>query len=40
MIDIGSEKNTTIIFPFPIDMLSTFSEILRKRAAAESVEHP
>jgi regulator of protease activity HflC (stomatin/prohibitin superfamily) len=40
MIDIGSEKNTTIIFPFPIDMISTFSEILRKRAAADSVERP
>jgi regulator of protease activity HflC (stomatin/prohibitin superfamily) len=40
MIDIGAEKNTTIIFPFPIDMVSTFSEILRQRAAADTVERP
>lgn len=32
LIDVGAEKNSTIIFPLPIDMLSTFTEALRKYA--------
>jgi regulator of protease activity HflC (stomatin/prohibitin superfamily) len=34
MIDIGSEKNTTIIFPFPMDMLAAFGDLTRRSAAA------
>ena len=30
LIEIGSEKNTTVVFPLPIDMLSSFTEALRK----------
>ena len=32
LIDIGAEKNTTVIFPLPIDMLSVFTEAARKFA--------
>jgi regulator of protease activity HflC (stomatin/prohibitin superfamily) len=35
LIDLGAEKNTTIVFPLPIDMLSTFTEALRKYSKAE-----
>jgi regulator of protease activity HflC (stomatin/prohibitin superfamily) len=37
MIDIGAEKNTTIIFPFPIDMVSTFAEILRRKVSDDKL---
>jgi hypothetical protein len=40
MIEIGAEKNTTIIFPFPNDMVTTFSELLRQTVAAETVKRP
>ena len=32
LIDIGAEKNTTLVFPLPIDMLSAFTDALRKYA--------
>jgi regulator of protease activity HflC (stomatin/prohibitin superfamily) len=32
LIDIGAEKNTTLVFPLPIDMLSAFTDALRKFA--------
>lgn len=30
LIDIGAEKNTTVVFPLPIDILSTFADAMRK----------
>ena len=32
LIDIGAEKNTTLVFPLPIDMLSAFTDALRTYA--------
>lgn len=32
LIDIGAEKNTTLIFPVPIDMLSVFTDAARRYA--------
>lgn len=32
LIDIGAEKNTTLVFPLPIDMLSAFTDAARKYA--------
>ena len=40
MIDIGAEKNTTIIFPFPIDLMSTFTDMVKQRAPAGPIERP
>jgi regulator of protease activity HflC (stomatin/prohibitin superfamily) len=33
LLDIGTEHNTTIVFPLPIDILSGLGEALRKYAA-------
>jgi regulator of protease activity HflC (stomatin/prohibitin superfamily) len=32
LIDIGSEKNTTVVFPLPIDMMSAFTDALKRYA--------
>jgi regulator of protease activity HflC (stomatin/prohibitin superfamily) len=32
LIDIGAEKNSTVVFPLPIDMLSSFTDALRRYA--------
>ncbi|MET0387758.1 MAG: slipin family protein [Polyangiales bacterium] len=31
LVEIGVEKNTTIVFPLPIDMLAAFQEVLKSR---------
>ena len=33
LVEIGAEKNTTVIFPLPIDMLSAFTDAARKFAS-------
>ena len=30
LLDIGAEKNTTVVFPLPIDMMSAFTEALKR----------
>jgi regulator of protease activity HflC (stomatin/prohibitin superfamily) len=40
MIDIGAEKNTTIIFPFPIDLMSTFTNMVNRMGGNRPVERP
>ena len=30
LVEIGSEKNTTVVFPLPIDILSTLGKVLQK----------
>jgi regulator of protease activity HflC (stomatin/prohibitin superfamily) len=32
LVEIGSEKNTTVVFPLPIDLLSGFSKVMDKIA--------
>ncbi len=34
LVEIGSEKNTTVVFPLPVDILSTIGRVLDKLAAA------
>ena len=36
LVEIGSEKNTTVVFPLPIDILSSIGGLLRKLSASES----
>ncbi len=31
LTEIGTEKNTTIVFPLPIDLISTFQKLLEKK---------
>ena len=31
LVEIGVEKNTTIVFPLPIDIMSAFESMLNKR---------
>jgi regulator of protease activity HflC (stomatin/prohibitin superfamily) len=33
LIDIGAEKNTTVVFPLPIDMMSSFTEAMKRYTA-------
>ena len=35
LVEIGVEKNTTIVFPLPIDMIAAFQSVLKKAAAAD-----
>ena len=35
LVEIGSEKNTTVVFPLPIDILSSIGGLLRKLGASE-----
>jgi regulator of protease activity HflC (stomatin/prohibitin superfamily) len=32
LVEIGSEKNTTVVFPLPMDILSSLGQLLRKYA--------
>ena len=36
LVEIGSEKNTTVVFPLPVDILSTIGRVLDKMAGAPS----
>ena len=31
LTEIGTEKNTTIVFPLPIDLVSTFQKLLEEK---------
>src|SRR3974377_574399 len=33
LVEIGSEKNTTIVFPLPVDIMSNIQRILERAAA-------
>jgi hypothetical protein len=33
LVEIGAEKNTTIVFPLPVDMLSSLGRVLDRLAA-------
>lgn len=35
LVEIGSEKNTTVVFPLPIDLLSSLGQVLKKLGGAE-----
>jgi regulator of protease activity HflC (stomatin/prohibitin superfamily) len=32
LVEIGTEKNTTVVFPLPMDILSNLSKLLEKSA--------
>ena len=34
LVEIGAEHNTTIVFPLPIDLMTAFEGLMKKRAAA------
>jgi regulator of protease activity HflC (stomatin/prohibitin superfamily) len=36
LIEIGAEKNTTIVFPLPMDILTSVGQVLKKLAGPES----
>ena len=35
LVEIGSEKNTTVVFPLPIDLLASFGQVLKKFGGTE-----
>jgi regulator of protease activity HflC (stomatin/prohibitin superfamily) len=35
LVEIGSEKNTTVVFPLPMDILSSVGRLLHKLAGPE-----
>jgi regulator of protease activity HflC (stomatin/prohibitin superfamily) len=35
LVEIGSEKNTTVVFPLPMDLLSSLGQVLKKFAGPE-----
>ena len=35
LVEIGAEKNTTIVFPLPIDLLSSLGQVLKKLGGSE-----
>ncbi|MGD1094114.1 MAG: slipin family protein [Bryobacteraceae bacterium] len=35
LVEIGSEKNTTVVFPLPMDILSSVGQVLKKLAGPE-----
>src|ERR1700693_4224814 len=35
LVEIGSEKNTTVVFPLPIDLLSSLGQVLKNIAGPE-----
>ena len=35
LVEIGSEKNTTVVFPLPIDLLSSLGQVLKKIGGPE-----
>jgi regulator of protease activity HflC (stomatin/prohibitin superfamily) len=36
LVEVGAEKNTTIVFPLPVDIISNLNRILQRSAEAES----
>ena len=40
LIDIGTEKNTTIVFPLPLDILSSLGRALERVAGGEATTPP
>jgi hypothetical protein len=38
LVEIGSEKNTTVVFPLPMDILSNIGRVLEKLAGPEPVK--
>jgi regulator of protease activity HflC (stomatin/prohibitin superfamily) len=36
LVEIGAEKNTTVVFPLPIDIFTSFSRYLEKAAAEKA----
>jgi regulator of protease activity HflC (stomatin/prohibitin superfamily) len=36
LVEIGSEKNTTVVFPLPMDILTSLGQVLKKLAGPES----
>ena len=38
LVEIGAEKNTTIVFPLPVDMLSSLGRVLERLAAPAGPE--
>jgi len=36
LVEIGSEKNTTVVFPLPMDILTSVGQVLKKLAGPES----
>src|SRR5436309_3425126 len=35
LVEIGAEKNTTVVFPLPMDILSSLGQVLKKPAGSE-----
>src|SRR6202521_3112457 len=35
LVEIGTEKNTTVVFPLPMDLLSSLGQVLKKLAGPE-----
>jgi regulator of protease activity HflC (stomatin/prohibitin superfamily) len=35
LVEIGAEKNTTVVFPLPIDLLSSLGQVLKKLGGSE-----
>ena len=40
LIEIGTEKNTTIVFPLPIDLVTSLGRVLEASAKAPEVKAP
>jgi regulator of protease activity HflC (stomatin/prohibitin superfamily) len=40
LTEIGVEKNTTIVFPLPIELMTSFSKILEMYAASQKTSQP
>jgi regulator of protease activity HflC (stomatin/prohibitin superfamily) len=40
LTEIGVEKNTTIVFPLPIELMTSFSKILEMYAASQKASQP
>jgi regulator of protease activity HflC (stomatin/prohibitin superfamily) len=35
LVEIGAEKNTTVVFPLPIDLLAALGQVLKKAGGPE-----
>jgi hypothetical protein len=35
LVEIGAEKNTTVVFPLPVDIFTGFNRLLNKLAPPE-----
>jgi hypothetical protein len=35
LVEIGSEKNTTVVFPLPMDLVSSITQALKKVGGSE-----